>query len=85
MNYMVVWNISRENFKPAVARFKKNAPLPKGLALLGRWHALGSGEGFSLMRTDDPVALSEYVASWADLVDISVVPVVDDAQMLKAL
>jgi Domain of unknown function (DUF3303) len=85
MVYMIVWSISRQNYKAAVARFKEDRALPAGLKLKARWHAMGGGEGFSLVETEDPVALSKYVAEWADLVDVRVVPIVDDVQMAQAL
>ena len=85
MKYIIVWNIAPENFKAAVARFKKNLPLPKGLKLVGRWHAMGTGQGFNLVEAEDQVALSKYVMNWADLIEMEVVPVVEDADILKAL
>ena len=38
-----------------------------------------------LFETDDPVALSRYFLAWSDLVDLKVVPVVDDEEIAKAL
>jgi hypothetical protein len=44
---------------------------------LGRWHTAGSTRGFHLVEGSD-AALAEINAEWADLLDLQVVPVVED-------
>jgi len=86
MKYMTRWSIKEENFPAAVERFSTNPPeVPEGVTMLGRWHEMGSGDGFALFEADDPVAVSKYVLAWADLVDQKVYPVVDDAEIARAL
>jgi hypothetical protein len=78
MKYMVTWKISPSNYKAAVKRFlKTGAPAPKGMKTLGRWHTAGSSRGFHLVEGSD-AALAEINAEWADLLDLQVVPVVED-------
>ena len=78
MKYMVTWKISPANYKAAVKRFlKTGAPAPKGMKTLGRWHTAGSTRGFHLVEGSD-AALAEVNAEWADLLDLQVVPVVED-------
>ena len=78
MKYMVTWKISPSNYKAAVKRFlKTGAPAPKGMKTLGRWHTAGSTRGFHLVEGSD-AALAEVNAEWADLLDLQVVPVVED-------
>jgi hypothetical protein len=78
MKYMVTWKISPANYKAAVKRFlKTGAPAPKGMKTIGRWHAAGSSRGFHLVEGSD-AALAEINAEWADLLDLQVVPVVED-------
>jgi hypothetical protein len=78
MKYMVTWTISPANYKAAVKRFlKTGAPAPKGMKTIGRWHAAGSSRGFHLVEGSD-AALAEINAEWADLLDLQVVPVVED-------
>ena len=86
MLYMTRWSIAEENFHAAVERFSTNPPEPpEGVSLVGRWHAMGSGDGFALLETDDPVALTQYILRWADLVDQQVYAVVDDEGIAAAL
>ncbi|MCU0564455.1 MAG: DUF3303 domain-containing protein [Desulfobacterales bacterium] len=78
MKYMITWKISPSNYKAAVKRFlKTGAPAPKGMKTLGRWHTAGSTRGFHLVEGSD-AALAEVNAEWADLLDLQVVPVVED-------
>jgi hypothetical protein len=78
MKYMVTWTISPANYRAAVKRFlKTGAPAPKGMKTIGRWHTAGSSRGFHLVEGSD-AALAEINAEWADLLDLQVVPVVED-------
>ena len=86
MKYMSVWSITPENFNAVIERFSTADPKPPaGVAMLDRWHEVGTGKGYALFETDDPVALSKFVLAWADLVDQKIVPVVGDEEMGKAL
>ncbi len=78
MKFMITWKVSPDNYKPAVERFlKTGAPAPEGLKIIGRWHTAGSSRGFHLVEGSD-TALAEINAEWADLLDLEVVPVVED-------
>jgi len=86
MKYITRWSIKEENFAAAVERFKNNPPaVPEGVTMHGRWHQMGGGDGFSLIESDDPVAVSKYILAWADLVDQEVCAVLDDAEIAQAL
>jgi hypothetical protein len=78
MKFMITWKASPANYKAAVERFlKTGAPAPSGMKTIGRWHTAGSGRGFHLVEGSD-AALAELNAEWADLLDLEVVPVVED-------
>jgi hypothetical protein len=78
MKFMITWKASPANYKAAVERFlKTGAPAPKGLKTIGRWHTAGSSRGFHLVEGSD-TGLAEINAEWADLLDLEVVPVVED-------
>jgi hypothetical protein len=81
MKYMLSWSIPTSTYKPAVEAFLSGgAPMPEGLASLGRWHALGSTRGWLLCEAKDPVALAQHVAEWATMLEIEVSAVIDDEQ-----
>src|SRR3954454_7487621 len=78
MKFMITWKISPAHYKTALERFlKTGAPAPKGLKTLGRWHSAGSSRGFHLVEGSD-AALAEINATWADLLELESVPVVED-------
>jgi hypothetical protein len=81
------------NFKPdiksrdeAIARFKKTGGTPPGGAkLLGRWTAADLSSGFDLIESEDVKALTEFSLQWSDLMDLRIVPVVEDAELVDVL
>ncbi len=87
MKYVCVWSCSPENWKESIKLFKQQkaagASIP-GFKLLGRWHEVGTGKGYSLIETDDLVAMSKVATEWSALIDQKIVPVVDDEEILKA-
>ncbi|MEJ2009330.1 MAG: DUF3303 family protein [Acidobacteriota bacterium] len=79
MKFMVTWSTEAIHQKEAVARFlKTGGGPPAGVKMLGRWHR--SGGGFVLAETNDAKAIYEWTGQWADLLDFTVSPVLDDAE-----
>jgi len=86
VKYMTTWNISEDNYADAVARFKEADPTPpKGVTMIGRWHAMGTGYGFALFDVDDPIAFTKFIMQWSDLVSQEVTPVVTDEEAAQAM
>ena len=80
MKFMITWKVPPASYKDAIARFlKTGGPPPAGLKTIGRWHAAGSSIGFHLVEGTE-VALMEHAAEWADLLEIQIAPVVEDAE-----
>ena len=50
--------------------------LPPGLVYVDSWVDAGLERCFQLMETDDPSLLETWTASWSDLVEFEVVPLV---------
>ena len=70
----------------AIARFKQTGGQPPaGAKLLGRWTAADFSQGFVLLESDDATALTEFALQWSDLLDLRLVPVVEDAALLAVL
>src|SRR5438552_18644976 len=70
----------------AIARFKKTGGQPPhGAKLLGRWTAADFSGGFDLLESDDARALTEFALMWSDVMELKVVPVVDDADLSETL
>ena len=85
MKYMTAWTIRPEHMKACIKRFTEENPQTQGVKIISRMHVLGTGMGFTLWESDDPLAASREGLQWSDLIDLKVYPVVDDATIAKAL
>ena len=54
--------------------------LPDGLRYIDSWIDARLNRCFQLMETDDPSLFEEWIASWSDLGEFEVVPVIDSAE-----
>ncbi len=63
--------------EPVYARAsERGRMLPSGLAYLDSWvDERGLDRCFQLMETEDPSLLDEWIASWSDLVEFEIIPV----------
>jgi len=85
MKFMVAWNIPPGGYKAAVERFlSTGAPDPKGLKTIGRWHAPGSAHGWHVVD-GDATALAELMATWGDLLETQITPVIEDEEAGSSL
>lgn len=84
MKYITQWTIRAENHEAVIKRFKEADPSVPGVKMT-RFHEMGTGRGFSLVESDDPVAVSKMALAWADLVDQKTVAVLSDAEVAAAL
>lgn len=81
------------SFKPetkgrdeAIRRFMETGgTTPDGVKLLGRWTAADFSGGFDLLESKDPSALTRFALMWSDLMELRIVPVVEDAELVKVL
>lgn len=80
MLYMVIERY-RHGAEPVYARFhERGRMMPRGLEYVDSWVAGDRASCFQLMRTDDPALFDAWMASWSDLVDFEVVPVMTSAE-----
>ena len=84
--FMLTFTIKPEGRDEAIARFKKTGGHPpKGAKLLGRWTAADFSGGFDLLESDDVKALTEFALMWSDLMELRIVPVIEDAELSEVL
>jgi hypothetical protein len=69
----------------AIARFKSTSLPPEGAKLLGRWTAADFSGGFVLLEGDDAKALTAFSLMWSDLMELKIVPVLEDADLSAVL
>lgn len=86
MKFMISWKIAPGHHKPAGEAFlRAGAPMPKGLTLIGRWHAPGSANGWAVVEGQEPAGLAQHAAEWGNLLELQITPVIEDADAAKAL
>jgi hypothetical protein len=79
MRFLTTWKTQPGTFSATIARFMESggAP-PSGVRMLHRWHGM-NGTGIVVSESDDPKAIFQWVAQWADVIELNVTPCVDDA------
>ena len=85
MKYMIYWKIPPGCHKPAAESFlSSGAPVPEGMKTVGRWHAPGSSYGWHLAE-GDAEAVAQHAAEWANLLELQITPVIEDAEAASSL
>jgi len=51
-----------------------------GVEIIGRYHAPGSLEGWIVLKTDDPKAIYQHAAEWAEFLNWETTPVFTDEE-----
>ncbi|MDP4114439.1 MAG: DUF3303 family protein, partial [Bacillota bacterium] len=64
-------------------RMGKSARMREGVKVLGEWTDIGGGRGFSLVESNDPIIFMSKTSTWADLVKMEAVPVVETEELMK--
>lgn len=71
---------------PIYRRFRERGRLaPEGLRYVSSWVTPDLQRCFQVMETDDPALLEQWMASWRDLADFEVVPVLTSAEAVVAI
>ena len=81
MKFMSTWSLLPGSVKTAAEQFLAGGGLEaEGVTLLGRWHKVDCSGGFSLYESSNAAALHLGAGKWADLLAITIVPVIEDAE-----
>lgn len=88
MKFMLTfsWKPDIKALDQGIARFQKTGGQPpKGVKLLGRWTRADFSGGFDLLECDDAQRLAEFALMWSDLLELTIVPVLEDKDLSKVL
>lgn len=86
MRFMLAFTLKQESRNTALARFLETGAAPgPGAKLLGRWTRQDLAGGFVLLESEDPRALAAFARDWSDVCDLSLSPVVEDADLSEVL
>lgn len=86
MKFMLTfsWKPDTAKRNEGIARFQTTGGLPpKGATLVGRWTRADLSGGFVVLESDDITALTEFGLMWNDLMELSIVPVVEDVPLAE--
>jgi hypothetical protein len=88
MKFMLTfdWSPDMEERAEGIARFQETGGSPpEGVKLIGRWTRADFSGGFDLLETDDAKKLFEFAYMWGDLMELEIIPVLDDRELSTAL
>ncbi len=88
MKFMLTFAIKSETTgrDEAIRRFKEFGAKPvEGAKLLGRWTSADFSGGFDLLESKDPGAVTEFSLMWSDVMELRLVPVVEDKELGEVL
>jgi hypothetical protein len=86
MQFMIIWKTRPDTIRQTVARFlATGGKVPKGSKSLGRWHRADISGGWHLIEADKVGPVLQHCAEWADVLELSVVPVTLDDEAGAAM
>jgi hypothetical protein len=86
MKFIVTFSLRPDHRDAAIARFRKTGGLPpQGARFLGRWTAADMSGGFVLIESEDASVLTAFALMWTDLIDLRVIPVIEDEPLTAVL
>ena len=80
MLYIQHWSFKTGYHQKGADKFLAGGGDYPGAEMIGRYHAPGSLEGWIILKTDNPKALYEHVAQWAEFLNWETTPVFTDEE-----
>ena len=86
MLFLIKWNVSQSQRVACWNVFGNMTPdddlkdAGEHISIVGRWHELSGAGGVCVCECSDAAHLNSWMLNWGPICDISVTPVVDDAQ-----
>ncbi len=91
MLFQVSWNVESQNRMACWNAFGNMTAVDDlkdagdDIKVRGRWHHLGGGGGTCICECTSAAALNAWMLNWGGICNITVVPVVNDADARKSL
>lgn len=86
MQFMVIEKFKNRDAKPIYRRLRdEGRKQPDGLKYIGSWIEANFDRCFQLMECDDARLLQQWIASWSDLMEFEIVPVVPSAEVRETI
>ena len=84
MKFMITWQFHQGKLHEGYSQFFKMTPeqdaADRGSRIkqIGRWHDLARGRGVVICESDSAEAVANWALNWNSILDVDVVPVLDD-------
>lgn len=86
MLFMVIERFRNRDAKAVYRRFRdRGRGAPEGLRYVNSWIEANFDRCFQVMDCDDARLLQQWVASWSDLIEFEIVPIVPSAETREAI
>jgi hypothetical protein len=86
MQYLVIERFRNGDPVPVYRRFQERGRLaPPGLDYVGSWITEDLSTCYQVMACDDRALLDQWIASWRDIVNFEVLPVLSSAEVQERL
>ena len=84
MLYMIIESFKNGDPVPVYRRFRDHGRLaPDGLKYVASWVTPDMAKCYQVMECEDRCLLEQWIASWSDLVEFEVVPVITSAHAVE--
>ena len=84
MLFMVIEHFRNGDARPVYDRFRKRGRLaPDGLEYVSSWVTSDLKLCYQVMRCDDRALLDQWIASWSDIVEFEVIPVITSEEAAR--
>jgi Protein of unknown function (DUF3303) len=86
MKFVGTWSLRPHMYKSATTRFLETAAKPpEGIRTIGRWHYADASGGIFVFECDNAQMITEFMHEWADVLEMEIRPVVEDAEAGAAM
>jgi len=90
MKFMCSWKVASKDWIAVTDAFRgltatQRADVGPDVKLIGRWHDMCARTGVLILESDSATGVQKYLHQWNSMMDVSVVPVLDDEESAQAL
>lgn len=80
------WTPEMRSQAEAIRRFKEfGGRPPAGVRIVARWIQADFMGGVVVLECDDARSLTEFSLTWSDVMNLKIVPVVEDQELVEVL
>lgn len=79
MLFSLSWTHTTHNRNETITKFLATGGMPpEEVEMLSRYHNLDGSGGFAICQTDNSAALASWALDWNGLIEIQIIPIMND-------